>query len=175
MKKSDILEMPPFFDRYIHQVEDQDLFEAFQKSQQVLDTINIGNLQVMGHKVCAPGKWTVHDILQHIIDNERIQSYRALRFARKDSTELPGYEENDFAANAMASYRNIENILDELKTLRTSTIQLFRSFSPSAMQSAGICFNTKISVLALGFMIIGHQVHHLKVIREKYEPLIFLP
>jgi hypothetical protein len=175
MKKSDIQEMPPFFDRYIHQVEEQDLFESFQKSLQVLENINIGKLQGIGHKVYAPGKWTVHDILQHIIDNERIQTYRALRFARKDSTELPGYEENDFAANAMASYRNIEDIMDELRVLRTSTIQLFRSFSPSAMQSSGICFHIKISVLALGFMIVGHQVHHLKVIREKYEPLIFIP
>ncbi|MDB5229066.1 MAG: DinB family protein [Bacteroidota bacterium] len=174
MKKSDIHPMPEFFDRYINLVEEQDLFDALNKSLYVLENLDTGKLHSIGHKVYAPGKWTVHDILQHILDNERIQTYRAMCFARNDKTEFPGYEENDYAANAMASYRNIEDIIEELKTVRTSTIQLFRSFPPSNLQNTGTCFNRKISVLALGFMLPGHQIHHLKVIKEKYEPLINL-
>ena len=172
MKKSNIHPMPEFFDRYINLVEDDNLFVALMKSQQVLENINISKLQSIGHKVYAPGKWTVHDIFQHIIDNERIQSYRALRIARKDATPLPGYEENDFATHALASYRNIEDILNELIVLRTSTIQLFRSFPSSNMLNIGSCNNVTISALGLGFMLVGHQIHHLKVIKEKYDPLI---
>lgn len=171
MFKRSIHPMPEFFDRYINLVGEENLFDALNHSLQSLENINIAAWQSIGHKVYAPGKWTLQDILQHITDNERIQAYRALRFARKDSTPLPGYDENEFAAHAMAAYRKTEDLLEELKTLRRSTIQLFQSFPPSALNNTGICFNKTVSVLALGFVIIGHQEHHLNVIREKYEPL----
>jgi hypothetical protein len=174
MKKSDIHPIPKFFDRYINLVEEQDVFEALNKSLQAVESIHTGKFQSIGHKVYAPGKWTVNDILQHIIDNERVQSYRALRFARKDAAALPGYEENDFAEHALASYRKLEDILEELRTVRISTIQLFKSFPPSSLLNIGTCNNVQISVLGLGFMMAGHQLHHFKVIKEKYEPLIHI-
>ena len=172
MKKSEIVSMPMFFDRYINQVEENDLFTAFYDSQKAIETIDIHTLKKIGNKTYQSGKWTLHDIFQHVIDNERIQSYRALRFARKDPAILPGYDEQLFGKNANASKREIEDILEELITLRTSTIQLFKSFDEEAYQNTGICFNQNVSVLALGFVIIGHQKHHLNVIKEKYQPLI---
>lgn len=171
MKKSDIHPMPKFFDRYIHQVEENDLMEALLNSQKEIDSIDIEKLKVIGNKTYQEGKWTINDIFQHIIDNERIQSYRALRFARKDPTVLPGYDEQLLAEQADAVSRKLEDIIDELRVLRISTIQLYKSMNVESVLNSGICFSQSISPLALGFVIVGHQLHHLNVIKEKYESL----
>jgi hypothetical protein len=171
MKKSDIISMPAFFDKYINQVLENDLFIAFLDSQKAIELLDINKLKKTGSKTYQTGKWTLNDIFQHLVDNERIQSYRAMRFARKDLTILQGYDEQLLSANANADKRKLEDIIEELKIVRLSTIQLFKSFDDTAFQCSGICFNQNVSVLALGFNIIGHQIHHLKVIKEKYLPL----
>ena len=171
MLKSEINPMPAFFDRYINLVEEDDLFDAFYKSQYIIEHLDMDTLYSIDRKVYAPYKWTIHDIFQHIIDNERIQSYRALWFARSATDELPGYDENYFAAHAHTKNRSIDEIINELRVLRTSTIQLFQSFEPETLKNTGICFQRKVPVLALGFMMVGHQIHHLNVIKEKYEPM----
>lgn len=172
MKKSDIHPMPEFFDRYINLVEDDDLFEALKNSQKDIENLDMDKLRKIGSNIYAPGKWTINDIYQHIIDNERIQSFRALWFARGDKNDLPGYDENLFAANARTDNRTIDEIIEELLTVRKSTIQLFKSFEPETLKITGTCFNRIVPVLGLGFMMVGHQIHHLRVIKEKYEPLI---
>jgi hypothetical protein len=101
----------------------------------------------------AEGKWTIKDIIQHLIDTERIFSYRALRFARNDKTELPGYDENLYAAVAL---------------VRQSTIMLYKSFTDEDLLKRGIASQNIASVRALGFIIIGHQNHHIKVFKERY-------
>ena len=171
MQKSSINPMPGYFDRYINLVREDDLFEALENSKQAIEKIDISTLKKIGSKNYQAGKWTVNDIFQHIIDNERIQSYRALRFARKDSTTLPGYDEELLGRNSFATNRTIEDILQELLTVRNSSIQLYKSFDRSVFQNSGICFNQNLSVLAIGFVIVGHQIHHLNVVREKYETL----
>jgi hypothetical protein len=172
MKKSDIHPMPPFFDRYIHLVEDIDIFEAF--SQYAPDKIygDTQKLSDLGDLVYAPGKWTVKDILQHAIDNERIMSYRALCFSRNDQTTLPGYDEQIYGANTIASQRSIDDLMAEFALVRAATIALFRNMSPTMVQREGIAFQTRISPLALGFVILGHPLHHMHVIRERYYPLL---
>ncbi len=173
MKKSEIQPMPKFFDRYIQLVEEEDLFDALYKSQYVIEHLDIDVLQKIDRKVYAANKWTIHDIFQHIIDNERIQSYRALWFARgANNDKLPGYDEDLFANHANTSNRSLDEIIDELRVLRTSTIQLFHSFETATLKNIGTCFNIEISVLGLGFMMVGHQIHHLNVIKERYEPLV---
>jgi len=116
----------------------------------------------------AKGKWTIKDIIQHLIDSERIFSYRALRFARNDNTELPGFDENLYASTANGSERKLQEMLTELALVRQSTIMLFRSFSPDDLLKAGIASGNNVSVRALGFIIIGHQNHHIKVFKERY-------
>ncbi len=172
MKKSDIQPMPEFFDRYINLVEEDDLFIALENAQQVIETLDMNMLHKIGDKIYAPNKWTINDIFQHIIDNERIQSFRALWFARGDTNDLPGYDEDFFAANARTDNRTIDEIIDELLTVRKSTIQLFKSFEPTALKNTGTCFNRVVPVLGLGYMMVGHQIHHLRIIKERYEPLI---
>lgn len=170
--KTDIHPMPQFFDRYINQVEEENIFTAFETSKKQLEQLDIEHLKEIGKKTYAPNKWTIHEIFQHIIDNERIQSYRALRIARKDTTILPGYDENILAAHSFANARHLDDIIEELKIVRDSNIILFQSINPSLLLHPGHCFNQQISALALGFVIIGHQIHHLQVIKDKYEPLI---
>jgi uncharacterized damage-inducible protein DinB len=116
----------------------------------------------------AEGKWTIKDIIQHIIDTERIFAYRALRISRNDATALPGFEENDYVANTDANNRNIQDLLAELSAVRHANLFLFRSFSEEQLKRVGTASNASVSVRAIGFILIGHQKHHLKVFQERY-------
>ncbi len=116
----------------------------------------------------AEGKWIIKDIIQHLIDAERIFGYRALRFARNDKTELPGFEENDYVDYANANKRSIQDLLSELAVVRQATLSLFKSFSNEELVRIGIASNKPMSVRALGFIIIGHQNHHQRVFEERY-------
>ena len=108
------------------------------------------------------------EVLVHIIDDERIYGYRALSFARNDKTNLPGFEQDDYNANSDTSERTIENILDEYESLRLSTIALFKGFSDKALNRLGIANGNQASVRALGYHILGHDLHHIKVIENLY-------
>lgn len=116
----------------------------------------------------APGKWTIKDILQHLIDSERVFSYRAMRFGRNDQTELPSYDENAYADEAKGNQRSIKELLTELAVVRQSTISLFKSFSEQQLLRDGIASGKRMSVRALGFVIIGHQNHHQRIFAERY-------
>ncbi len=171
MTKSDIKPVPIYFDRYINMVPEDQLSLAFKHSLAAIEHVNVGLFEKIGDKVYAPGKWTIKDILQHLIDSERVFAYRSMRFARHDTTPLPGYDENLYAKTAEASNRSLESILAELEAVRTSTIFLFESFSASSLLRTGVCFDKEISVLGLGFTIIGHQIHHFNVINDRYAKL----
>lgn len=164
--------MPDFFDRYINLVENTTIVEALEKYSAFTNEDTIETLNQLGEKVYAPGKWTIKNIIQHVIDTERIMSYRALRFARKDSTSLPGFDEDYFARHSDADSRTLHDLLEEFSTVRKSSIALFKSFTDEMLIQTGTSFNRKISVLALGFVIAGHQIHHLNVIRKNYFPLL---
>lgn len=172
MTKSDIQTLPKYFDRYIHQVPDIELLEAMNQFGSGYMLASEEQMNRLGHQIYAPGKWTIHDIIQHIIDAERIFVYRALRFARKDNTKLPGFDENLFAASASASRRSLDGLLEEFAAVRNATICMFRSFDDEELMSTGISSNAEISVLALGFTLTGHVIHHMNVIQERYLPLI---
>jgi hypothetical protein len=171
MMKSDINPMPEYYEKYIQLVTEDYLGVAFKNSLTALETVDINKFHKIGDKVYAPGKWTIKDILQHLIDSERVFSYRAMRFAREDSTMLPGYDENLYAKTADASSRNLESILSEFESVRASTMYLFESFSKRALLRVGTCNDKQVSVLGLGFTIIGHQIHHFNVMNDKYSDL----
>ncbi len=172
MKRSDIDPLPDFFDTYINLVENITIVEALEKHSVFISEENIEILKQLGSKVYAPGKWTIKNIIQHVIDTERVMSYRALRFARRDATPLPGFDEDYFAAHSKADSRTLNDLLEEFSIVRKSSIVLFKSFNDEMLKQTGISSNRTISVLALGFMIAGHQLHHLNVIRKNYYPII---
>ncbi len=170
MKKSEIEKMPEYFDWYINLVEDIDVTDALKKYGANL--FAPGKMKQLGDKVYEPGKWTAKDIIQHLIDAERVFSYRAMRFARNDKTTLPGFDENEFALTAGASRRNLDDLLNEFNAVRQSTINLYRSFDNEMLKREGKSFSKDISVLAIGFTIAGHVVHHDKILKERYYKLI---
>ncbi len=118
--------------------------------------------------VYAEGKWTIKEIIQHIIDTERIFAYRALRISRNDVTPLPGFDENFFSDNTIAKTRSIQDLLTELSAVRYSNLLLFKSFSEDQLLRSGVASDHPISVRAIGFMLIGHQKQHQKVFEERY-------
>lgn len=116
----------------------------------------------------APGKWTIKQMLQHVLDTERIFAYRALVIARKEPQDIPGFDENEYANNAMAVNRDWLHMLAEWSLVRQSTDHLFASFMEEERMRVGTANNQLISVNALGFIIFGHALHHLSVLKERY-------
>jgi uncharacterized damage-inducible protein DinB len=113
-------------------------------------------------------KWTIKEVLQHIIDAERIFTYRALCFARKDKTFLPGFDENSYADHSKAAKRDWNMMVEEIKALRKASEYLFASFDAEQLDETGTSNNNPVYVLAVGFIVIGHAMHHVKVIKERY-------
>ena len=163
-------EYAPYFERYIKLVskENKTIIENLEKSQNDFDSL-LRDLPKEKHDFTyAEGKWTLKELIQHIIDTERIFCYRALCFARNDKTSLPGFDQDIFADNDTANERNYYDLLEEMATLRKSSIQLYKSFSEEALLRIGVASDNKMSVRALGYLFSGHQVHHLNVIKERY-------
>jgi hypothetical protein len=168
MKKSDLEFMPDYFEKYINEVDDIEINDALRKYGTELLKNYRQQLIHTGNKIYAEDKWTVKEIIQHLIDCERIFCYRALAFARKDQTNLPGFEEDDYADASNPDSRSIDELLSDFEASRNSTIKMFESFNEKMLMNHGICNNTKISVLAIGYVIAGHTLHHLKVMHSKY-------
>lgn len=116
----------------------------------------------------APGKWTIKEILVHIIDDERIYSYRALRFARNDNDKLTGFDQDDFAFHSNANERELKNIFEEYEAVRKSTITLFNGLHDEALTREGTADGKKATVRALAYHIAGHELHHISFIKENY-------
>lgn len=170
MKTSQVLavEYANFFEPYMSKVGEVNLIEELEISVHRLIKF-VQNIPMDKFDyVYAEGKWTIKDILQHIIDAERIFSYRALRIARRDKTPLPGFDEDDYASVANGSKRTIIDLLTELTVVRQATLSLFKTFSDDDLMQIGISSNNPISVRAIGFIIIGHQNHHQQIFNERY-------
>jgi DinB superfamily len=172
MTRSQINPMPEYFDRYINKCDDVDILEAIQISIDEINDFPIHKWKVLGDKVYAPNKWTLKDILQHLIDTERVFTYRATAFARGDEQTMLSFDEELFGKNADASYRTIEDLIEEMKTLRQSFLCLYKSFLPATLQIIGNGSSGKYSVASIGFTIAGHQRWHLQILEEKYYPLL---
>ena len=166
--RPDLSRVPEFFYNYINQVPEDDLMEAFRKETPVLIDLMKSIPPSKYDFRYADGKWTVKEVLQHVIDAERVFAYRALRFARKDATPLPPFDENLFADNAKAGKRDWNDLVEELKAVRLASEYLFASFDDDQLQAAGTASNKSIYVLAIGFIVVGHSLHHVRILKEKY-------
>lgn len=116
----------------------------------------------------AEGKWTIKEILAHLIDDERIYAYRVLRFARNDQTELPGFEQDAYAVESGANERSLDDLLEEFAAVRKSTIALFNSFDDRVLTRSGVASGNVMSVRAVAYHIAGHELRHLNMIKERY-------
>lgn len=171
MKKSDIKRLPEYFDYYINLNEDIELTEAFNKSLKQIDELDINKLKRIGLKVYADGKWTINKIIQHLIDWERIWCYRTLIAVRSEGTNPTGLDHNIMADNSNADELTDEQLLAELRAVRLATKAMFDTFNDRILLSNCKFNNNQMSVLAMGFNLLGHQIHHFKIINERYFPL----
>ena len=171
MNNSDIRPMPAYFDRYIHLVKENGLWEAFDNSLLQIQALDVALLEKLQNKAYAPGKWTVREIIQHLSDWERIFTYRTLLFARDEEAYPQGFEEDDLAAHSKANHKKVEDLLQELLAVRRASITLYRSFDREDFSKTIITYSHKISVLAMGFNLVGHQLHHFGIMEERYYPL----
>jgi len=159
-----------FYQPYIDALSDnnmgliENLEYSNEKASELLGTIS-KEKQIYQY---AKDKWTIKEIVQHIMDAERVFNYRALRFARKDNIELPGFDENQFALHSNANQRDYKLLLDEFLALRRTTIYLYDSFSNDALLEYGKINGNMMSVRALGYLTSGHLLHHLNIIKSRY-------
>jgi uncharacterized damage-inducible protein DinB len=142
----------------------EQLKASLQTTMSLISNLSDNELNFLYQK----NKWSIKEILVHIIDDERIYGYRALCFARNDKTNLPGFEQDDYNLNSDTSERTIKNILDEYEAVRLSTIALFNGLSERSLKRIGIANGNKASVRALGYHILGHDLHHIKTIECLY-------
>jgi len=157
-----------YYAKYVAKVPDGDLIA--QLSSQAIETVNL--LKELSPEradfAYAPGKWTIKQVLGHIIDAERVFGYRALRFARNDPTALPGFDENLFVENANFTTRTLADLIDEFRDVRASTIHFAKNLDPDALTRRGTASNFPVSVRALLYIIAGHERHHTMLLRERY-------
>ncbi len=160
--------MPEFFDRYINQVDKEtDLISGLEQSKDDFELVKASLERHQDYRY-QPGKWTPRDVLQHVIDNERIQCYRALAFSRSDQVVLPGYDEQLYASDTNTNERTVDNLLIEFQIVRQASIFLFQNFKDEQFHISGVCSGVEVTPLALGFQILGHQIHHIKILKERY-------
>lgn len=157
-----------FYHKYINSVKEQDVVKALKKNSNEFKDLLKKIPQKKIDYAYAEGKWTIKELLQHIIDAERVFAYRALRFARKDAAPLASFDENAWAAAAKASERKWNDMVKEFKAVRKSTEILFESFDDEQLLSSGTASNHPANVAALGFITAGHAAHHAHMIRERY-------
>lgn len=172
MARPNLTEYGNFYQTYINYTNVnnyKDLDEQY--NQQIIESWCYIPIESINYKY-GPEKWTIKQMFQHVIDTERIFAYRALAVSRKEPTPIAGFDENEYARNATAENRNWNDMIDEWKIVRQSTNLLFYSFTNEQMQNMVTASNCPISVNALGFIIFGHALHHLKILRERYGILI---
>lgn len=164
----DLKEVPEYYRGYVEIVADGDLIPLLLKTGDDFITFTKSITEQQGLYKYEADKWSIKDIILHIIDAERMFAYRAFRFARNDKTELAGFEQNDYASVANADERTIHSLLTEFTNVRASTVDMFSSFSNEIRKRTGIASGVEMSAEVLGYIICGHLVHHMNVIQERY-------
>ena len=157
-----------YFKLYINQVSGNDfvqtLKDSLQSTLQLLKNLDDSKWDFR----YAEGKWSIKEVMIHIMDTERIFAYRALRISRNDMTPLPGFEQDDYAPFYDPDNRSIESIIDEYEAVRKATISMFKNFNDDMLGRIGTASESPVSARALGFMVAGHEIHHVRILNERY-------
>lgn len=168
MSRPQPADFPEYYGRYISRVDADNLQQAINKYAQELAAFYTNLPETKALYSYAPGKWTLKEVLQHVIDTERVMTYRMMRFARKDKTPLPSFDENSFTENAFANERSFDSLKEEFLALRKSTDLFIRSLNDEQLASSGIASTLHVTANAIGYIIYGHLLHHKIIIEEKY-------
>jgi hypothetical protein len=168
MKRPEEGTYPAYYETYISKVGGDNIMDAMlTEHYETIDLLTSLDEETLQYRY-APGKWTIREIVQHLIDTERIFCYRTLAIARNDKTSLPGFDENMYVETSNAIFRDMNDMAREFSVLRAATIELFKSLPESVLDRSGMANNNPVTVRAIFFAILGHEIHHRKVIEEKY-------
>jgi hypothetical protein len=161
-------ENSPYFDRYISLVPGNDVLAAFDEQRRQMLLLLSGRPESDGDLRYAPGKWSLKEVLGHINDTERIMAYRALRISRGDGTPMEGFEQDDYVRNGPFARIALADLIEDYIAVRRATITLLRNLDESAWTRRGVANKNEITVRALAYTIAGHELHHRRIIEEKY-------
>lgn len=159
---------PHYYENYIPLVKQDTILQAFKENEK--EVINFFNSipAAKENHAYADGKWTIKQLLCHLNDTERIFAYRCLRFARRDPQQLASYEEDHYAANCGVESRTLKDLVEEFESVRKSSIHLFKHFNEEDLLQTGLTPSGSSTVLAIGYTICGHTLHHINVVKERY-------
>ena len=171
MSNSGTKKNPAFLEEVYQLNAGTELYEALQLSLKAIDELDLARLNRIGLTTYQEGKWTIHKIFQHLIDWERIWCFRAILFARAEGSIPDAHDQEIMAANSNADERSIEQLVQEFRIVRQSTIMMFESFNQDILETTCEFFEYEMPLDAIGLTITAHQIHHFKVLEERYYPL----
>jgi len=161
-------EYAPYYDRYISMIQGEDILNTLDQQRRQMMLLLSCRDEEEGDFRYAPEKWSAKEVLGHICDTERIFAYRALRISRADATPLEGFEQDDYVRNGPFAQRPVADMVEEFSAVRRATLSLFRVLDEAAWMRRGIANKNEVSVRALAYIIAGHELHHRRILEEKY-------
>lgn len=168
MNRPEKEEYNAYYETYVSLVEETDIVSALENQMSDLQNALGGVSEEKSLYAYAEGKWTIKELVGHLIDGERIFAYRALRIGRADATPLEGFEQDGYIENANFNARTLDNLMEELSLVRRANILLFRNLDESAWRRVGTASDSPVSVRALAYIMVGHIRHHTNILRGKY-------
>jgi uncharacterized damage-inducible protein DinB len=161
-------EYAPYYERYISLIQENDILATLDRQRRETVLLLSGLSEEQGDFRYAPDKWSAKQVLGHVCDTERVFAYRALRIARGDATPMEGFEQDDYVKNGPFARHSIAEVIEDYIAVRRATISLLRSLEEAAWSRRGIANKNEVTVRAIAYMIAGHEVHHRRILQEKY-------
>jgi uncharacterized damage-inducible protein DinB len=161
-------EYAPYHGRYISLVPGSDILTTLESERRQTLLLLCGRDEADGDFRCAPDKWSVKEVLGHVCDAERVFAYRALRISRGDRTPMEAFEQDDYVRNAPFANRPLAELIEDYIAVRRATLTLLRNLDEQAWSRRGTASNNEVSVRALAYIIAGHEIHHRRILEEKY-------
>jgi hypothetical protein len=161
-------EYAPYYDRYVSLVRGDDILNTLDQQRRDTMLLLSGRDEEDGDFRYAPDKWSANEVLGHVCDTERVFAYRALRFARADATPVAGFEQDDYVRNGPFAQRPLADLVEDFIAVRRATLSLLRNLDEAAWARRGVANKNEVSVRALAYIIAGHELHHRRILEEKY-------
>jgi hypothetical protein len=161
-------EYTPYYERYVSLVAGADILTALDQQRRDTMTLLCGLSEEDGNFRYAPGKWSAKEVLGHVCDTERVFAYRAMRISRADATPLEGFEQDDYVSNGPFARATMPDLIEDFIAIRRATLSLLRYLDEAAWTRRGIANKNEVTVRALAYIIAGHELHHRRILEEKY-------
>jgi hypothetical protein len=168
MLKPELSEYNPYYEKYISLIEEGELLNALERQPSELRSLLNGLDEEKGKYAYADGKWSIKEVLSHLIDGERIFSYRVLRISRGDETPIEGFEQDGYIENSHANERSFDDLLEELSLQRNANLRMLKNLRDDGWKRLGTASQSPVSVRALGFIMAGHVRHHINILKAQY-------